>query len=110
MKLKFVKDAYVDGVLFASEGEIKDVPEEKGSAQRWINRGAVPVEQEVKEEKVLDNSIEQPDFEKMDKKELLKFAEDNNIEIPKDVNKVADIKSFLKSLFDNAEVLVEDEF
>jgi hypothetical protein len=107
MKLKFFKDVFLDGVIFANAGEIKEVPEENGSAQRWINRGAVPVSEL---EEVIVEDKELPDFDKMSKKELLKFAEDNGIHIPKDVDKVMEIKSFIKSLVLEGEVIVEDEF
>lgn len=46
MKLKFHQDVYINGELFASAGEVKDVPEQGGSAQRWIVRGAQVVEDE----------------------------------------------------------------
>ena len=45
MKLKFHKDTFYDGKIFACAGEIKEVSEENGLAYRWIRRGATRVEE-----------------------------------------------------------------
>jgi len=51
MKLQFTQDAWYNGELFAKAGEVKEVSEEFGFAQRWLKRGAVEVaEEKVKEE------------------------------------------------------------
>ncbi len=45
MKLKFNNDAWYNGQLIAKKGEIKEVDESNGFAQRWINRGAEVVKE-----------------------------------------------------------------
>lgn len=41
MKLKFIKDGFVDGQLVFEKGKVYDISDEKGSASRWIKRGIV---------------------------------------------------------------------
>ena len=48
-KIKFVKEAYVDGEVFAKEGEIKELND--ASADRWIRRGHEEVKEEIVEQK-----------------------------------------------------------
>lgn len=45
MLLKFIKDAYVDGVHVYQKGQEIEISDEKGSASRWIRRAiAIPIE------------------------------------------------------------------
>lgn len=39
MKLKFVADAFVNGEVVYLKGQVVDVPNETGSADRWLRRG-----------------------------------------------------------------------
>ena len=123
-KILFTDDAYIGGKLFAKEGDIKEFDDSKGSATRWINRGHkevcedTPVKEseleEVKEEEVKEESKEIEtapeesgiDLDSMSKKELLRFAKGKEIDIPKDVKKVDEIRNFLKE----KDEAIEDAF
>jgi len=88
MKIKFTSDAWVNGELFAKAGDIKDVPEEGGSASRWIRRGAIIVSSEEKvitQEYPKPEKIEEPPKEepvKEDKPEEVKSEDFLEIEKP----------------------------
>lgn len=41
MKLLFTQDGFVDGVLTFKKGHVYDIPADKGSADRWLRRGAI---------------------------------------------------------------------
>lgn len=101
MKIKFLKDAWVSGELFAKKGDVKDIDNKLGSADRWLKRGHVEyVEEEVKvveEEPQLDED-ECLELDKMKKKELLEHAASIGVEIPKELKKVDEIRDFLKDL------------
>ena len=51
--IKFHKDAFVSGELYARKGEIKEIDDSKGSATRWLKRGHEEVEAPKPEKKVL---------------------------------------------------------
>jgi hypothetical protein len=50
MKLKFIADAYYNGVHVHKAGEVKEIDNSKGMAQRWLSRGIAVEADEVKEE------------------------------------------------------------
>jgi hypothetical protein len=50
MKLKFIADAYYNGVHVHKAGEVKEIDNSKGMAQRWLSRGIAVEANEVKEE------------------------------------------------------------
>ena len=114
MKVKFLKDAYVNGEVFAREGDVKEFTS-IASAKRWLNRGHVEVssDEPIKEIHIKSEELEEvepeicdeveeeevADFDEMTKKQLLAYAKENEIEIPSDVKKVEEIRSFLKEDF-----------
>ena len=53
MKLKFKTDGIVNGVVEFKAGEIYEISDDKGSATRWIKRGAEVVVEESKVEPVV---------------------------------------------------------
>jgi predicted peroxiredoxin len=104
MKIKFMKDVFYRGEKFASEGEIKEVSEDLGFAQRWIKRGHVEVKEESIKEIVEDCVKEavketvsefSKDIDKMKKAELIELAESMGIEIDASL-KVKEIRDLLK--------------
>lgn len=65
MKLKFLNDVKVDGVIKYKKGDIVDIPEDKNSHLHFLKRGAVEYKEEIVEKKtpvidevkeVLDNA------------------------------------------------------
>lgn len=70
MKLKFLDDKYVDGKLAFKANEVYEISDEKGSATRWLKRGAVKVEETKKveqdkaESNVLEKDLSEPKEEK----------------------------------------------
>ena len=48
MLLKFVSDAFYNGVIVFKKDEIHEISDELGYASRWVRRGiAIPIESEV---------------------------------------------------------------
>lgn len=54
MKLKFNVDAWYNGVLLYKAGEIHEVKEELGFANRWLKRGAEVVLETENKEVIID--------------------------------------------------------
>lgn len=57
--LKFNSDAWVSGELIYKKGEIHNVPNDKGSADRWIRRGAEIIESISPVEVKIESPIEE---------------------------------------------------
>jgi hypothetical protein len=71
MKLKFIEDAFYEGHCVYSKGQIADVPEELGYANRWIKRGkAIPYVE--KEEVVVTPVLPEQDILGSDLEEVEK--------------------------------------
>lgn len=112
-KVKFVKDAFVSGELFAKKGDIKDI-EPSSSVNRWLKRGHELVGEENKvlvSEPDLKPIEDFPsvDFDAMDKDALISFAEENEIEIDKRLG-VKKIKDKIQEWLEENSEDVEDSF
>lgn len=89
MKLLFKTDGIIDGKVEFVAGQVYEISDEKGSATRWIKRGAEVVDGEV-EVKSLQEEIQEI------KEDLLEIKEEIANEESKEDNKKG--KSKIKGL------------
>lgn len=71
-KLLFKVDGIVSGKVVYEAGKIYDISDEKGSATRWLKRGAEIVQEEPKKQEIIKEVIQEaqvPVVNKPSKKE-----------------------------------------
>ena len=69
MKLYFNKDGYINGELVFEKGKVYDVPEDGGSAARWMKRGAeLHIEEKVEVKKPVKVKAKAKKVEKVEEK------------------------------------------
>lgn len=78
--LLFLENAYIDGELFAKKGEVKEVPVEGGSADRWLKRCAIEAEKEVEEKPIEEKPVSKK--KKSKKKKKVKESEEIKEDAP----------------------------